>query len=441
MGDLSKDIEGQQESIPLYPQLTQQPQELQQPDYDEADGNLTQEDLDRIWKPIFEDYAHTQNVCTTGCCAPQLRMPVRHLRELLMRISKSEDEVDGAVQFLQASKPTQRRVQMLQFASAPRLSRRVIDLVSTKADLDGDGFVHYQEFCDVILIRHKDDIEMDHLGLSQRIVNNAVKSVTPASYDEYYTCCPPPLFIILASLIEVAFYVYYCVQLREFSFTGPTPLHSPLIYDPHRRYEAWRFLSYALLHKGFIHIANNLVFQLVIGIPLEMAHGWWRVALVYLLGACVGCFFHSFVDLGTYLLGASGGVYALIGAHSANVIINWKEMRFGILRAVLLGLYIAFDIAWALYQRYGGVETQVGYLAHLGGFVGGLLLGVVVLRNFRVYKFERVLFYVCLVLFILFFLIGVVVNVTNAACSFGCQSDMTPLPDYIEKLLNRYNRG
>ena len=95
-------------------------------------AELTQDDLDRIWKPIFEDYAHTQNVCTTGCCAPQLRMPVRYLRELLMRISKSEDEVDGAVQFLQASKPTQRRVQMLQFASAPRLSRRVIDLVSTK---------------------------------------------------------------------------------------------------------------------------------------------------------------------------------------------------------------------------------------------------------------------------------------------------------------------
>ena len=71
-------------------------------------------------------------------------MPVRYLRQLLFRISKSEDAVDGSVEILQTKTPTQRRVQMLRFASAPRLSRRVIDLVSTKADLDGDGWIQYQ---------------------------------------------------------------------------------------------------------------------------------------------------------------------------------------------------------------------------------------------------------------------------------------------------------
>ena len=150
---------------------------------------------------------------------------------------------------------------------------------------------------------------MDHLNLPQRLLNRAVQSVTPKSYDEYYTCCPPPLFIIIVSLVEVACYLYYCVTMNQFSFTEPTPLHSPLIYDPHRRYEAWRFLTYTFLHKGFIHIANNLVLQLVIGIPLEMAHGWWRVALVYLLGSTFGSFGHSVTDRGVFLLGASGGVY------------------------------------------------------------------------------------------------------------------------------------
>ena len=53
---------------------------------------------------------------------------------------------------------------------------------------------------------------------------------------------------------------------------------------------------------------------------------------------------------------------ALLGAHGANVIINWKEMRFGILRAALLGLYVVFDVSWALYQRYGGQPTSVSLI-------------------------------------------------------------------------------
>ena len=97
----------------------------------------------RIWKPVFEDYTHKRNVVVSGCCAPSLGMPVNHLRKLLTYIAKDEDEVDQGLMFL-TSEPTQRRVQMLRSASAPRLSRRVIEMVSTKADLDGDGWILYQ---------------------------------------------------------------------------------------------------------------------------------------------------------------------------------------------------------------------------------------------------------------------------------------------------------
>jgi rhomboid-related protein 1/2/3 len=109
------------------------------------------------------------------------------------------------------------------------------------------------------------------------------------------------------------------------------------------------------------------VLQLAIGIPLEMVHKWWRVMLVYLLGSLMGCLAHSVTDFPTYLLGASGGVYALIGAHAANVIVNWKEMRFGVVRSIVLGLYILFDFGWALYQRYGkSTITNVSLYPKLG---------------------------------------------------------------------------
>ena len=53
---------------------------------------------------------------------------------------------------------------------------------------------------------------------------------------------------------------------------------------------------------------------------------------------------------------------------------------------------------------------QVGYAAHIGGAVVGLLLGIVVLRNLRVRKWERVFWWICLLLFLGLFLAGIVWN-------------------------------
>jgi rhomboid-related protein 1/2/3 len=32
---------------------------------------------------------------------------------------------------------------------------------------------------------------------------------------------------------------------------GPAPVDSVLIYSPYRRYEAWRYLTYMLVHSGY----------------------------------------------------------------------------------------------------------------------------------------------------------------------------------------------
>ena len=40
----------------------------------------------------------------------------------------------------------------------------------------------------------------------------------------------------------------------------------------------------------------------------------------------------SIIDPDVYLVGASGGVYALLAAHLANVMINYHQMRYGVLR-------------------------------------------------------------------------------------------------------------
>lgn len=48
-----------------------------------------------------------------------------------------------------------------------------------------------------------------------------------------------------------------------------------------------------------------------------------------------GSLYTSVTDPDVYLAGASGGVYALIAAHLANVVFNWSEMEFPVLRCAI----------------------------------------------------------------------------------------------------------
>lgn len=54
--------------------------------------------------------------------------------------------------------------------------------------------------------------------------------------------------------------------------------------------------------------------------------------LLYLIGTSV-------FDPEVYLVGASGGVYALLAAHLANVMLNYRNMQYGILRLLAIFLF------------------------------------------------------------------------------------------------------
>lgn len=45
---------------------------------------------------------------------------------------------------------------------------------------------------------------------------------------------------------------------------GPVPVDSPLVYRPDRRQELWRFLTYSVVHAGWLHLAFNLLVQLAV---------------------------------------------------------------------------------------------------------------------------------------------------------------------------------
>uniref|UniRef100_A0A146M6D2 Protein rhomboid n=1 Tax=Lygus hesperus TaxID=30085 RepID=A0A146M6D2_LYGHE len=222
-------------------------------------------------------------------------------------------------------------------------------------------------------------------------------------YADRYTCCPPPLFIIFVTLIELGFFVYYTVIKGEMNMnpSGPVPIDSVFIYRPDKRLEVWRFLFYMVLHDGWLHLLFNLVVQVLVGLPLEMVHGSLRIGTVYMAGVLAGSLGTSVFDAGVYLVGASGGVYALLAAHLANVLLNYNNMKFGIVRLLSIFFVASTDVGFAVYGRYAATSSEpqghpVSYVAHLTGALAGLTIGLLVLKNFEQRLHEQLIWWVAL---------------------------------------------
>ncbi|XP_023173204.2 protein rhomboid [Drosophila hydei] len=186
-----------------------------------------------------------------------------------------------------------------------------------------------------------------------------------------------PCFIVLVSLLEILVFVYV---------GAVPPEDSLLIYRPDRRLQLWRFVSYALLHASWLHLGFNVLTQLVYGLPLELLHGSGRTAVIYLAGVLAGSLGTSVVDSTVYLVGASGGVYALLAAQLANLLLNFGHMRQGFAQLLAVLIFVSCDLAYTLYCRQLALteltpNISVSYIAHMTGALAGLSIGLCVLRQ------------------------------------------------------------
>ncbi len=72
------------------------------------------------------------------------------------------------------------------------------------------------------------------------------------------------------------------------TWTGPYQFCSMAVFNPRRRRELWRFITYIVVHAGWQHLLINVFLQLLVGLPLEMSNGSLRVGTVYMSGALFG---------------------------------------------------------------------------------------------------------------------------------------------------------
>ncbi|KAK6743361.1 hypothetical protein RB195_010552 [Necator americanus] len=126
-----------------------------------------------------------------------------------------------------------------------------IDGMMVHMDRDGDKLIDFPEFCTLMSQVKRRRLLHLMFRAAQFVVPRSQRT-EPFDYLQKYKCCPPPIFMLIVSIIQLAIYAYYTVEAGEgVSITGPVPTSSPLIFNPHRKSEVWRFVSYMFIHIGY----------------------------------------------------------------------------------------------------------------------------------------------------------------------------------------------
>ena len=133
------------------------------------------------------------------------------------------------------------------------------------------------------------------------------------------------------------------------------------------------------LHGSLLHIAGNLLFLWVFGNNIEDRLGKLGFALFYLAGGIVATAAHVLVEPSSTvpLVGASGAIAAVMGAYLVwfpNALVRTVVIFFLItivdVRAKwLLGF-------WLVLQFFTDPNDGVAWVAHVGGFVFGVVVAL-----------------------------------------------------------------
>ena len=147
------------------------------------------------------------------------------------------------------------------------------------------------------------------------------------------------------------------------------------------------------IHSGFLHLGGNMLYLWIFGDNIEQALGHFRFILFYLLcgiGAALG---QVLLDPSSAIpmVGASGAISGVLGAYlllfpkaevETLVFLGYFARLVRMPAVVVLGMWILLQLFSGLLSLGAEATGGVAFFAHIGGFVSGLVL-VLLLRRKR----------------------------------------------------------
>jgi len=138
------------------------------------------------------------------------------------------------------------------------------------------------------------------------------------------------------------------------------------------------------MHGGWMHIIGNMLYLWIFGNNIEDTLGHVRFILFYLLCGVAAALAQSLINTHSEvpMIGASGAIAGVLGAYMvlfprAHVLVLVPFGFFTQLLRLPALLVLGFWFVLQLFQgglMAPGKEGGVAYLAHVGGFVAGIIL-------------------------------------------------------------------
>ncbi|KAJ3651116.1 hypothetical protein Zmor_017174 [Zophobas morio] len=214
---------------------------------------------------------------------------------------------------------------------------------------------------------------------------------------------PPSFGLIIISCIQFIFFLIDEIIKNVDSTNSATgPIAKLFTYDPMKRYEFWRYLTYMFVHKDFLHLISNLFLQIFCGNFLEKNQGWWRVFVIYFAGVVAG----SLGDPIHSVVGASGGVLSIITAYIPVIIMNWKKMPY---RKMQLIMFVSIIIAILIDSIDN--KNEIAWLTHFFAVLAGFLVSIVVSKDQKLTEKGNIKRWMALACYVILMLLEICCNI------------------------------
>lgn len=172
-----------------------------------------------------------------------------------------------------------------------------------------------------------------------------------------------PAVVFVITLVNIVIFIIQSLLSREDLFVVGFGINNAMIFGEGQYY---RLLTYMFIHSGIEHILFNSAALCIYGSRVEKYCGKLSMILIYIFSGITGGLMSAVFNSG-YAVGASGAVFGLLAAMLAVTRKTGQKMD---------GLsYMTVLIAAAVGIGMGFLETGVDNFGHIGGFIGGLLLG------------------------------------------------------------------
>ncbi|MDX1401453.1 MAG: rhomboid family intramembrane serine protease [Kiloniellales bacterium] len=140
-------------------------------------------------------------------------------------------------------------------------------------------------------------------------------------------------------------------------------------------------LTHGFLHVDFLHLLLNTGLLAAFGAMVERAFGKRYFFLIFAITIMSGALAQSWASTGQELvmIGASGGVYGLIGAAIPFIFWSHSGFRWRSSIGFIVALMMINLIIGPLSSAFDLFGARIAWQAHIGGFVIGLMLGILIL--------------------------------------------------------------